>query len=352
MDTLRAARFPFLPDASEYAEKNLESIDALLTHPIYEGARKRGLERIRSALSTTDRKIPDVTLAGGSRAEENRMNEILSYPYARILVSCINDRLLTQRYALTEAERMVSILETDSMAAQVIIDEFEVNAKDDHREYIEMHFADYLRYSYVMHAIDWKLINRDVKNGYVRMERSKFNRLLQNAYRLRIEQELPLNVPEGYIGMIRRDLEAVKMMLIELKDSLSPTGGQEMKNEFLPPCISGIIRMAQNGQNLPHSARFALVTFLHALGLNYQQIVAIFAVSPDFNEAMSEYQIKHITGELNGGEGYTPPTCATMKTNGICLNPDELCGKLKHPLGYYRIKAGIKGPSSKQPPTP
>ena len=69
-------------------------------------------------------------------------------------------------------------------------------------------------------------------------------------------------------------------------------------------------------------------------------IIAIFAVSPDFNEAVSEYQIKHITGELNGTEGYTPPECATMKTNGICFNPDPLCDRIKHPLNYYRIKAG------------
>ena len=113
-----------------------------------------------------------------------------------------------------------------------------------------------------------------------------------------------------------------------------------MNDAYLPPCIRTIIEMAQAGQNLPHSARFALVTFLHALGLDYGQIIAIFAVSPDFNEAMSEYQIKHITGELNGTEGYTPPVCNTMKTNGLCFDPDPLCEKVKHPLSYYRIKSG------------
>ena len=63
-------------------------------------------------------------------------------------------------------------------------------------------------------------------------------------------------------------------------------------------------------------------------------------MSPDFDESKSIYQIKHITGELNGTEGYTPPECSTMKTNGICYDPDDLCAKefLNHPLTYFRIR--------------
>jgi DNA primase large subunit len=28
-----------------------------------------------------------------------------------------------------------------------------------------------------------------------------------------------------------------------------------------------------------------------------------------------------------------------MRTHGICVNPDELCASISHPLSYYRRKA-------------
>lgn len=336
MDTLRAARYPFLKEASKFAEEQSEGIEALLSDPAYSEARTRGLNRVLGAIA--DHTIPETTIT----SDYYRLMEVLSYPYARILVSCIDDRLLTKRYALAEAEHMNSVLTKDKGSIQIVTDELEVNARIVGDE-VEVHFADFLRFSYVMKAVEWKLINMPIHNGYVTLTKEKYVRTLQNAYRQRIEEELPLKVPSDFEDILAKDLERVNLRLMELKSRISPTGGGEMKEEFLPPCIQAIMRMAQSGQNLPHSARFALVSFLHALGLDYQQIIAVFAASPDFNEEISGYQIKHITGELSGTEGYTPPECSTMKTNGICFDPDPLCEKIKHPLSYYRIKSGHTG---------
>ncbi len=341
MDGLRAARYPFLRDASLFAEKNSEGIEMLLSGDMYAEARKRGLSRVLGALEKHT--IPEYRL----KDDYNCLMEVLSYPYARMLVSCIDDRMLTKRYALAEAERMNSILSKDLESVPLILEELEINATSNNDGTMNLHFADFLRFSYVMRAVEWKLINMDVRDGYVRLPKDKFIRLLQNAYRSRIESELPLKVPGEFEPYLQKDMLQIKAALTETKNRMDPTNGEGMKDEFVPPCIRTIIEMAQSGQNLPHSARFALVTFLHALGLNYQQIVAIFAVSPDFNESVSEYQIKHITGELNGTEGYTPPTCATMKTNGICFSPDGLCEKVNHPLNYYRRKSGK--PFSRRP---
>lgn len=334
MDSLRAARYPFLRESSQFAEENSEGIDMLLTDASYSEARRRGFERVAGAIR--NHKIPDTTLNG----EYNRLMEVLSYPYARILVSFINDKFLIKRYALAEAEHMNDLLSKDPASVQTIVDELEVNAVRNKDGNMNLHFADFLRFAYVMKAVEWKLINMTLNNGYVTLPPEKFVRLLQNAYRLKIEEELPLRIPPEFEKHIQQDVSKIGLMMAEMKARMSPTNGEGMKDEFLPPCIKTIIEMAQAGQNLPHSARFSLVTFLHALGLTYEQIIAIFAVSPDFNEAMSEYQIKHITGELNGTDGYSPPECGTMKTNGICFNPDPLCERIKHPLGYYRMKSG------------
>jgi len=340
MDSLRAARYPFLRDASEYAEKNSEGIEAVLSSQLttYSEARKRGLSRVTGAIK--NHTIDDAPLI----QEGQRLREVLSYPYARIIVSCINDRLLTKRYALAEAERMNTLLGNDPDAIGMIASELEINYRLDTDGTVSMHFADYLRYSYVMRASEWNLINTDIRDGYVMLDSDRFVRLLQNAYRSKIERELPLNVPEDLKKYVQNDVNAVNVALSDMKRALSPTGGGAVKDECLPPCIRGIISMAKAGQNLPHSARFALVSFLHALGMSYGQIVSVFAESPDFDESVSEYQIKHITGELNGTEGYTPPECTTMKTNGICFDPDGLCESIKHPLNYYRIKSGNRGP--------
>lgn len=334
MDSLRAARYPFLKEAAEFARNESEGLEALLSSPVYAEARKRGLNRVLGAIK--DHTIPNTSIS----SEFNRLMEVLSYPYARILTSCIDDRMLTKRYALAEAEHMNANLMNDQDSVSIVSEECEVNARPVGQGVMEIHFGDFLRYSYVMKAVEWNLINVDLHNGYVTLSREKYIRVLQNAYRQRLEDELPLKVDESLMKVVKPDLDQITLMLSEMKARLSPTGGGEMKEEFLPPCIHAIIGMAQEGQNLPHSARFALVSYLHALGMDYQQIVAIFAVSPDFNESVSEYQIKHITGELNGTDGYTPPECSTMRTNGICFNPDPLCDKIKHPLIYYRIKSG------------
>jgi len=342
MDARTAARFPFLKGSVDYAGRNGPDLYDVLTDDRYSEVRTRGIKRVTGAIS--NHTIEDVALSGRD-AERLCMNEILSYPYARILVSCINDRLLTKRYALAEAERMSALLNVEKSSINIIISELEINAQKAGGGIVNMHFADYLRYSYVMKATEWKLINMDIRNGYVRLSEEKFIRLLQNAYRARIEEELPLDVPPDIRELVSDEVDLVNEELRRMKNRLNPTAGQAVKNEFLPPCIKGIIGMAQAGQNLPHSARFALVTYLHALGMSYEQIVGVFAASPDFDESKSEYQIKHITGELTGTDGYTPPVCKTMKTNGICFEEnDPLCQKVNHPLSYYRIKAGIRMP--------
>lgn len=333
MDSLQAARYPFLRLSAKYAEENSADVESLINSSSYESARKRGVERVLSSIS--EYLVSDVSLLH----EYDRLMEVLSYPYARMIVSCINDRFLTKRYALAEASRMNELLSNDHGSEMAVSEELGVVSTVDAEGMISMHFSDYLRFSHVLKAVEWKLVNTDLKGGFVRLGSDKFNRLLQNALQERIESELPLKVPEAFRKAIQRDVDHVNVILFEKKRELSPTGGEAMNQECLPPCMRSILASAQNGVNLPHSARFALVSYLNALGLGYDQIIGLFAQSPDFDESKSGYQIKHITGEERGGEGYTPPECSTMKTNGICFDPDYICEWVNHPLSYYRKKS-------------
>ena len=340
MDTLLAARFPFLSDASEMAAQNGADIESLLSSSLFEEARKRGVERLEDTIR--DSKVSYVSLL----KDYDRLMEVMSYPYARMIVSCINDRFLTKRYALSEAVRMNSLLgEEPQSTVQIIAESLGVNSVLDD-DGLKMHFTDYLKLSARMKSPEWKLVNTEMKNGYIILTHEKFDRALQNALQDKIESELPLEVPDEFRSMLKKDIDHISMILAETKNKFSPGFNGELDKDHLPPCIRTLLANAQNGVNLPHSGRFAMVSFLHAIGMNSEQILTLFSQSPDFDESKSSYQIKHITGELNGTDGYTPPECSTMKTNGICFEPDNLCNneKVNHPLTYYRIKSGTGRP--------
>lgn len=343
------ARYPFLNAAREFAAQNGIELEALLTSESYADARSRGARRVEDAIVNSEVSYNPL------RNEIEAAMEIMSYPYARILVSALNDKFLTRRYALAEAVRMNKLLGQESHAAVIqIAQELDIHArtfisKSGETE-LEMHFSDYLKLSSRIKSTDWKLVNTEIRKGYVRLSQERFDRVMQNALQDRIESELPMKLPDEMIQAVKRDTDRLKNILDANKSKFTVTFTGDLKPEILPPCIRTLLANAQNGVNLPHSGRFALVSFLHTIGLNLEQILALFAQSPDFDESKSIYQIKHITGELNGTDGYTPPECGTMKTNGICYEPDELCSKdsVNHPLTWFRIKSRKPFPQNDQ----
>jgi len=67
--------------------------------------------------------------------------------------------------------------------------------------------------------------------------------------------------------------------------------------------------------NPSHFGRFAFVAFLAAQGRSEEDIMEIFRnLRPiDFNERMTEYQIRHIVENA-----YHPPSCTTLRDMGYC----------------------------------
>ena len=335
MDTLRAARYPFLEESSAFAESHSADIVSLIMSPSYVTARKRGLDRVLESIRNSEVSYAPLSF------EHERLMEVMSYPYARILVSCVNDRFLTKRYALAESVRMNRLLNDERPGTVIAISkELGVDAvsRDDE---LMMHFTDYLRLSSRIKSVEWKLVNSELFGGHVFLSNERFCRALQNALQDKIESELPLNVPDDIKEMVSKDSKHVEMALNEMKSRFGDTVGGEVEVEEFPPCMRTLLAGTQNGLNLPHSGRFALVAFLHTLGMDSAQIMTLFAKSPDFDESKTIYQVKHITGEINSTE-YTPPECSTMKSYGICFEPDGLCERVVHPLIYYRKRMQSK----------
>jgi DNA primase large subunit len=162
---------------------------------------------------------------------------------------------------------------------------------------------------------------------------------MQEALRRRIERELPLTISPAVKNKLAPSIQKISLELGEMKQrwGAQGTSGGAKSVLRLPPCMKRLLRMVQSGENVPHVGRFALTAFLHELGSSSQDIVDLFGTSADFDEDKTRYQVEHITGKISGTE-YTPPSCETMRTYGLCWEPDELCERVKHPLTYYRRK--------------
>ncbi len=330
MDEVRLSEYPFLTKAAEYVAGMDSTIDEILVSRGYGMARSRAKSRVIQAIKG-EIKTEDMGLA---------TPELLSYPIARILVSCIDDAFLIRRYALAEAKFANSRMgkEDDNILTEIGRD-FNINASIIDKGF-RIHFTDYIRGAAGMRALKWKLVNRRLESGYVNITKEQYARLLQEAIRVRISELLPLDVPDMFCQAMADDIKEIKTYMEEIKKEFDGEGFGQVEPGDFPPCIVHLLSSAQGGVNLAHSARFALTSFLLNIGLSVDQVVQMFNISPDFNEEMTHYQVDHIAGST--GTSYKPPSCTTMITYGNCYNKDEICRSIGHPLSYYRKKKKIQ----------
>ncbi|WP_400259903.1 hypothetical protein [Candidatus Methanomassiliicoccus intestinalis] len=343
MEVLHFAKYPFVKDAIEYIDEREVSLDDVITHELYLPARKRAKARVIDALEYGEIQFRSMS------NDEECLEEILSYAIARILVSGVGDKFLIKRYALAEGVTLAERLEHEELeVVEDVAYQLGITTRFD-EEQLAIHFSDYLRLASRMRSKEWKLINIEIENGMVSLNQIKFARLMQQALQDRIEQELPLNIPDSIKKSLSSDISDLKGRADIRRSQISAQDFGKVTVENFPPCMKHLIAMAQAGENLPHSGRFALTTFLHHIGLSVDDILALFASSPDFDVSKTKYQIEHITGEISGTE-YVPPECSTMKSYGVCFEPDKLCenpkAKVVHPLIYYRIKNNPRKPQA------
>lgn len=333
MDVRLAAKYPFLKDSARYLKDQGVTLDALVSSRAYESARLRGRDRVLEVLDG------NVILDHPMATEVEATLELLSYPVARMIVSAVAEPMFVRRYAIAEAKRARRWLRSADLdfvirAAQEL--GFQVSRDDGN---LAVDFTDFLRYSSGMRSKDWKLINQSVKSGKVILNTYKVTRLIEQLIADRISSELPLEVSDEIIGAFSSTVDEIRSALEEEKKSRQAKDMGKVSIVRFPPCMRKLLAMMQAGENVPHSGRFALVTFLHALGMESEEILHIFSTAPDFDESKAMYQIRHIVGESSGTE-YTTPECSTMKSYGICFDPDSLCNLewMTHPLKYYRAK--------------
>ncbi len=337
MELATLAKFPFLREAAAYIRGERITLEELLSEAAYARARALGKTRVIEALE----KGPPTERVAIDTAD--RLAALLAYPVARILVSANADNYLIRRFSLREA--MAAELRLESEGDDFVVHLAAELGLDLRREdgAFRLHFTDFLRFTNTMREPPWKLINQQLDGGYVRLRREKALRVLRNAIERHIQEGLPIPVNDAIESAFKVDLGEIRGLLEAKKATFKADDIGKISITRFPPCMYNLLAQIQNHENVPHMGRFAIVSFLHHIGLSNEDIFRVFGDVPDFAADVTKYQIDHITGTTSATE-YTPPECSTMKSYGICPGPDRLCLRIKHPLSYYRIKGKEKRP--------
>jgi DNA primase large subunit len=325
------ARYPFLDDARRAVGEADFDLQSLADD---ERVRERATERVERALD-------DGTVGDAHR--ETRV-ELLSYPLARVLVSLVDEHVLTRKYAraeaatahdrLTDAEshQQLKSARTERLTSEDLLAEFDLagSVHADGEGY-RVAVGTYLPLAADMWGDEWRLVNRALADGAVPVSATDLDELLRKAIEQRVAEGLPLAVPDPIADALESTVEGVRATLADLDltrdiDTVVP--------ERFPPCMKALLDSVQKGEHLPHHSRFAITSFLASIGMSTDDIIDLYMVNPGFGEDITRYQTDHIRGETSPTE-YSPPSCATMQSYGDCVNMDDRCETISHPMAYY-----------------
>jgi len=332
----RHARYPFTSDAREAVQTAAVDLSELVRT---NGAVvERAIDRVESALFD------------GTVGEAHRRTrvEILSYPVARVVVSLVDEHVLTRKYARAEAasahdrfvEELAASTELQSTAGErvtlgYLLAEFDLTtAVRETPDGFAVAVGTYLELAADRYGDEWRLVNRSLADGSVPLTREELYALLEAAVQQRVAADLPLNVPDAIAAPLDAEVETVEEMLADLDltrdiDTVVP--------DLFPPCMKHLLDQVQKGKHLEHHSRFAIAAFLTSIGMSTDDIVELFQVNPGFGEEVTRYQVDHIRGATSPTE-YSTPSCATMQSYGDCVNMDDLCEQISHPMAYYERK--------------
>ena len=343
VDLTVLAKYPFLNASKNYVRDNALSVGEIIDDPLYERARLIGIQRLDGAFKNRDvgnRKL--VT-------ETDCIMELISYPIARMISVCVSDVYFTRRYALAEAIHAYKQMINETPEFLLRLSEefkFDIDFEDEKQKF-GIYFTNYLHHAPTRYK-EWKMINRVLKEGYISISQKDLARLIQEALRERINNELDARICDNRIARIfYSDINRFKNIVSKHRKKVEAAPMGKVDIEKLPPCMKTILRAIQSGENVPHMGRFALVAFLNSLRLSTNDILKLFSSAPDFEEEKTRYQIEHITGSTSA-TSYSAPGCEKMRTYGICPvdQMDDICKRKHHPLSYYKAKWKQKNKSN------
>jgi len=326
------AKYPFLQEASAYIQESKFDF-AEFDRPEMIHIINRAVEKLENELKG---KIY-------SNLDEYEI-EIMTFLVSLLLIKSIGLEEVSKKCSLFEAMRVERFLSTDLsierssqkkklLVQKIFQDLFDINIDVDSTSSIcKLSVPDYLLRASKMYEQEWKLINRSVKDGYVYLDTDEAVRLIRNELSNLIYTRIK-NMKVYEVPII------IKSKADELRKKYS--GRYVYRNQFkileYPPCIKHAMEIINKGENLPHSARFMLATYMLAIGKTEEEVIELFKNSPDYNEKITRYQVEHLAGKKGSHIKYSVPSCDRLRSEDLCFAVKE-CENLINPIQFGRRK--------------
>jgi DNA primase large subunit len=348
-------------------------------YPVLDAAREAvatadpDLEAIAAEDAVVDRAVAriEATVERGTVGEPHHRPrvELFSYPIARVLVSLVDDPALVRAYAAAEAATAVQRLREDvigdrlrsasgdpltldEVLAAVGLQGAVVPASErQHRGDGPPERFRITASAYLQHAPDgddWRLVARDLDDGWITIDRDECFALLETAIQDRVATDLPLTVPEPVAASLDDAVDRVESALGAIP---IPGGIDTVVPECFPDCIDALLDRAAAGEQLSHHAAFTLVGFLAAIGAEEETIVDRCT----HNGAMDPEVVRRRLDRVRDPEAadpivFAPPSCATMAAYDLVDDPTDCCGGSPHPLAAYESALVERGLASTDEP--
>jgi DNA primase large subunit len=331
------AKYPFLADSGAYLKEQGFTIEQFGNDPDLKLIIDKAYDRIKTA---ADGGIYKSELIDNQALNDSILpREVFSFLIAVILLKLSGMNTLIKRFALAESRLAEKYLEKDlgnasrsreELAKQIISELFGVELNKVEQDFT-IPIENYVIHSVHFHEREWKLVNRRVEDGKVFLTTHETVRLIRRALSNYITTKIQ-STPSP--PMMAGFEESVKNLIsMSQKFSTAPVTSTEY-----PPCIKHAIQVLEKGENLPHSGRFMIATFLLSRGQSVSQIAPIFKNAPDYNEKITLYQLNHLAGLSGSTTKYVCPSCDKLKSQNLCFAiPD--CNNIINPLQFKSQKS-------------
>ncbi|MGE3858517.1 MAG: DNA primase [Nitrososphaeraceae archaeon] len=330
------AKYPFLEEAGKYIRETHFSLDDFgrseFTHIIERAKKRIEFELIEGKVYTELEKY-DI--------------ELFTFLLSIIIIKHIGLDYAVKKFSLFEAIRVERFLISDLLKekdltkknlliSKIFNELFHMDVKLDQKKtnLFQMKISDYLKRANDFDEVEWKLINRAVNTGYVYLDGDETVRLIRSE----IQKLLYNRIKDMTISQIPN---SIIMTSESIRKKLSPSVKTPIQKGELPPCIKKSLELLNNNENLPHSARFMLATYMLAIGKTIDEVVLLFQNAPDYNEKITRYQVEHLAGKKGSHTKYSVPTCSKLANENLCF-ATVACRGITNPLqfGKYRFKIG------------
>lgn len=329
------AKYPFLADAGQYLKDKGFTLEQFGSDPDLKLIVDKAVHRIEVA---ADGKIYKSDIVDAHAAKDASLpREVFSFLLAVVLLKLSGMNTLIKRFALAEARRaekylekdLVNISERDDLAIEILRDLFYMNVKK-HDENFVIPASDYLKHAVSFHEREWKLVNRRVERGLVFLTPHETVRLVRKELGNYINSKI-------HNATIPTMSDAFKEPVKRLNSIAKKFPTTIVSSTEYPPCIKHAIEVLEKEENLSHSGRFMLGTFLLRRGQSVEQIAPLFKNAPDYNEKVTLYQLNHLAGSSGSRTEYVCPSCEKLKRQDLCYIIPE-CDGIINPIQFGKKK--------------